>query len=92
MEDLQRFLGLNPALGPPVLPHENVRRMERADGWPIHKPDLEHLLSLLRPEAERWAPCGAPRSRPSRHARGPPGVRRRGRGRGPLRTAAAACP
>jgi hypothetical protein len=59
LSDLQLFLGLDPSLAPRELPREHARRDAHPEGWPIKKGELERLLALIRPEAERLGPARA---------------------------------
>ena len=63
LADLQRFLGLDPALAPPALPLANSRKAARPQGWPMRCSEYRHLLSIAQSRAERCDGLGVGASR-----------------------------
>ncbi|GBF96609.1 hypothetical protein Rsub_09355 [Raphidocelis subcapitata] len=56
LDDVQRFLGFDPKLGAEWLPRNNSRRdMVNPNGWPMRRKDMEELIELVRPNADRIA-------------------------------------
>ena len=59
LEDLQRFLGLDPVLAPPTLPLANSRKAAKPEGWPMRRSEYQHLLGIAKSRANRCAAGGA---------------------------------
>ncbi|GBG00545.1 hypothetical protein Rsub_13332 [Raphidocelis subcapitata] len=56
LDDLKRFLGLDPSLGPAQLPAFNMRRDHvHPEGWQISKRDYLALLAIVQPQSIKLA-------------------------------------
>ena len=55
LADLQRWLGMDPSLGPPSLPRENSRKAQ-SQGWPMARQEYSALVGKAREQSVRRVP------------------------------------